>query len=126
MKLTTHPGLAALNLSVRAGARELVRELSVQFIPGEVVAILGRNGSGKTLTLHTLAGLRTAAAGEVRRAVHGRVQRISSAVAGPTTTSRRPCGISKSCSDSARRPAMISARTCGYRGSRSGSAKPIG
>jgi iron complex transport system ATP-binding protein len=64
--LGAHPGLAALNLSVRAGARELVRELSVQFTPGEVVAILGRNGSGKTLTLHTLAGLRTAAAGEVR------------------------------------------------------------
>ena len=65
MKLSTHPGLAALNLSVRAGARELVRELSVQFTPGEVVAILGRNGSGKTLTLHTLAGLRPPAAGQV-------------------------------------------------------------
>ena len=34
--------------------------------PGEFVAILGRNGSGKTLTLHTLAGLRAPAAGEVR------------------------------------------------------------
>ena len=63
--LTAHQGLAAVNVSVRAGARELVRELSVQFTPGEVVAILGRNGSGKTLTLHTLAGLRRAAAGEV-------------------------------------------------------------
>ena len=63
--LTARQGLAAVNVSVRAGARELVRELSVQFTPGEVVAILGRNGSGKTLTLHTLAGLRRAAAGEV-------------------------------------------------------------
>jgi iron complex transport system ATP-binding protein len=54
-----------VNVSVRAGARELVSDLSVQFAPGEVVAILGRNGSGKTLTLHTLAGLRRAAAGEV-------------------------------------------------------------
>lgn len=58
-------GLAAARLSVHAGARELVRELTVQFAPGEMVAILGRNGSGKTLTLHTLAGLRRAAAGEV-------------------------------------------------------------
>jgi iron complex transport system ATP-binding protein len=58
-------GLAASRLTVRAGARELVRELSVQFVPGEVVAILGRNGSGKTLTLHTLAGLRPPAAGAV-------------------------------------------------------------
>jgi iron complex transport system ATP-binding protein len=64
-QLTAHRGLAAVNVSVRAGARELVRELSVQFAPGEVVAILGRNGSGKTLTLHTLAGLRRAAGGEV-------------------------------------------------------------
>ena len=58
--------LAAQKVSVRAGARELVRELSAQFASGELVAILGRNGSGKTLTLHTLAGLRAPAAGEVR------------------------------------------------------------
>ena len=58
-------GLAAVSLKVRAGARELVRDLSVQFTAGEVVAILGRNGSGKTLSLHTLAGLRAAAGGEV-------------------------------------------------------------
>ena len=58
-------GLAASMLTVRAGQRELVRELSVQFTPGEVVAILGRNGSGKTLTLHTLAGLRPPESGEV-------------------------------------------------------------
>ena len=58
-------GLAAAAVSVRAGVRELVRELSAQFAPGEVVAILGRNGAGKTLTLHTLAGLRAPAAGTV-------------------------------------------------------------
>jgi iron complex transport system ATP-binding protein len=57
--------LAAAGISVQAGTRELVRELSVQFAPGEVVAVLGRNGSGKTLTLHTLAGLRPPARGEV-------------------------------------------------------------
>ena len=64
-QLAPHQGLAAVSLRVRAGARELVHDLSVQFAPGEVVAILGRNGSGKTLTLHTLAGLRTAEGGEV-------------------------------------------------------------
>jgi iron complex transport system ATP-binding protein len=61
----TVPGLAAAAVSVRAGARELVRELSAGFLPGELVAILGRNGSGKTLTLHTLAGLREPGAGVV-------------------------------------------------------------
>jgi len=59
------PRLAAHAVSVHAGTRELVRGLSIEFSPGEVVAILGRNGSGKTLTLHTLAGLRKPAAGEV-------------------------------------------------------------
>ena len=64
-KAVAAAGLAAAGVSVRAGTRELVRALEVQFAAGEVVAILGRNGSGKTLTLHTLAGLRAGAAGEV-------------------------------------------------------------
>jgi iron complex transport system ATP-binding protein len=50
---------------VAVGARRLVAGLSLEFRPGEFVAILGRNGSGKTLTLHTLAGLRPAQGGEV-------------------------------------------------------------
>jgi iron complex transport system ATP-binding protein len=60
------PRLAARALTVHAGARALVRGLSIEFAPGEVLAILGRNGSGKTLTLHTIAGLRAPASGEVR------------------------------------------------------------
>lgn len=58
-------GLAAAGVRISVGTRELVRELSLQFAAGEVVAILGRNGSGKTLTLHTLAGLRVPDTGEV-------------------------------------------------------------
>jgi len=58
-------GLCAAAVSVRAGTRELVRELTAEFAAGEMVTILGRNGSGKTLTLHTLAGLRAPAAGRV-------------------------------------------------------------
>jgi iron complex transport system ATP-binding protein len=57
--------LAARTVGVQAGGRELVRGLSLEFVPGELVAILGRNGSGKTLTLHTLAGLRRPACGAV-------------------------------------------------------------
>ncbi len=53
-------------MAVQVGKRALVNGLSVEFAAGEVVAILGCNGSGKTLTLHTLAGLRPAHAGEVR------------------------------------------------------------
>jgi iron complex transport system ATP-binding protein len=43
----------------------LVSGLSLEFVPGEFVAILGRNGTGKTLTLHTLLGLRKPEAGAV-------------------------------------------------------------
>ncbi|MHB8816175.1 MAG: ABC transporter ATP-binding protein [Steroidobacteraceae bacterium] len=57
--------LSAHGLEVAVGARRLVAGLSLELHPGEFVAILGRNGSGKTLTLHTLAGLRRPPAGEV-------------------------------------------------------------
>jgi iron complex transport system ATP-binding protein len=50
---------------VSVGARRLVAGLSLEFVPGEFVAILGRNGTGKTLTLHTLLGLRKPQAGAV-------------------------------------------------------------
>ena len=59
------PGLAAREVSVRVGTRTLVNDLSIEFGPGEVIAILGCNGSGKTLTLHTLAGLRPPHSGSV-------------------------------------------------------------
>ncbi len=48
-----------------------------------------------------------------RAAITGRIHRISSAVAGPTTTCRRLRGISPSVADSGRRPAMISVASCG-------------
>jgi len=60
------PLLQADNLTVRAGTRELVTGLSVEVHGGELIAILGRNGTGKTLTLHTLAGLREPHRGTVR------------------------------------------------------------
>ena len=63
--LKLNSGLRADRLNVRVGARELVNELSVDFAPGEVIAILGCNGAGKTLTLHTLAGLRPPHSGSI-------------------------------------------------------------
>lgn len=46
--------------------RVLVRDLALAARPGDVIAVLGPNGVGKTLTLHTLAGLRAARCGTVR------------------------------------------------------------
>ena len=58
--------LAARALDIGAGGRTLVRSLEMEARGGEFIAVLGRNGVGKTLTLHTLAGLRAPATGTVR------------------------------------------------------------
>jgi len=52
-------------LSIRVPGRELVTELSLSIPEGSLTAVLGKNGSGKTLTLHTLAGLRPNISGEI-------------------------------------------------------------
>lgn len=59
--------LAVESLEIEAGGRRLVAGLSFELHPGEFLAVLGRNGTGKSLTLRTLAGLR-AARGSVRLA----------------------------------------------------------
>ncbi len=53
----SRPILTVCGLDVKAGNRVLVRGLELEIRPGECVAILGRNGAGKSLTLHALAGL---------------------------------------------------------------------
>ena len=57
--------LTVEGLSIVAGERVLVQNLSLGLRRGEFLAILGRNGSGKTLTLHALAGLNAARGGRV-------------------------------------------------------------
>jgi iron complex transport system ATP-binding protein len=52
-------------LTISAGARTLVQDLSVSVGSGEFLAILGRNGCGKSLTLHALAGLSTPRHGRI-------------------------------------------------------------
>jgi iron complex transport system ATP-binding protein len=54
------------SLTVEVPGRVLVRELGFALPAGRMLVVLGRNGSGKSSTLHTLAGLRPAAAGSVR------------------------------------------------------------
>ncbi|WP_370538362.1 ABC transporter ATP-binding protein [Ideonella sp.] len=55
--------LATHEISVRVGSRTLVPALSFAIRPGEFWCLIGRNGVGKTLLLHTLAGARPPAAG---------------------------------------------------------------
>jgi len=58
--------LKAEGVRVAVGSRVLVDDLDLEIGPGELLVILGRNGTGKTLLLHTLAGLRAPTAGAVR------------------------------------------------------------
>lgn len=58
--------LEVRSLRVEVAQRCLVRDLEFSASAGQFIAILGENGVGKTLTLHTLAGLRRPAAGSVR------------------------------------------------------------
>jgi iron complex transport system ATP-binding protein len=56
---------AVSDLGVSVPGRQLVDGLSFAANCGEIIAVLGRNGSGKTLTMHTLAGLRAPDSGVV-------------------------------------------------------------
>lgn len=58
--------LTADALDVSVPGRLLVQALDLGVAPGEFVAVLGCNGSGKTMTLETLAGLRPPRAGDIR------------------------------------------------------------
>ena len=65
--MTSSPrtALETRGLGISVPGRELVRDLDLQLRHGEVLAILGPNGVGKSLTLLTLAGLREPQSGSV-------------------------------------------------------------
>jgi ABC-2 type transport system ATP-binding protein len=58
--------LRAEGLAVRYGGHRVVEHLDLELHRGEVYALLGRNGCGKSSLLRTLLGLQPAAAGTVR------------------------------------------------------------
>jgi branched-chain amino acid transport system ATP-binding protein len=57
--------LAAENLHAGYGQVPVLHDVSLHVAPGEIVALLGRNGAGKSTTLSTLAGLVTPRSGRV-------------------------------------------------------------
>jgi len=63
--MSSTPLLEARDLCAGYGGIEIVRNLSLEVHPGEVVALLGANGAGKTTTMLTLAGELKPLAGEV-------------------------------------------------------------
>jgi iron complex transport system ATP-binding protein len=52
-------------LSVRAGAKVLISDITLRFEPGTWSTIIGPNGAGKTTLVETIAGLRRPSSGSV-------------------------------------------------------------
>lgn len=57
----------------RAGGKALLRNVNLEVRAGEIIAVLGTNGSGKTSLLLTLAGLLATKAGQVHGARPGMI-----------------------------------------------------
>jgi branched-chain amino acid transport system ATP-binding protein len=73
--------LALENLSVRYGAVDAVRGLSLELRPGEIVGLIGPNGAGKSSTLHAIMGAAPVVGGDVRLGAVSLVGRRSEDVA---------------------------------------------
>ena len=62
---TRTTALSCSSLDITVAQRTLVKDLSFALHAGTVTCVLGCNGAGKTLTLHTLAGVRTPQSGRI-------------------------------------------------------------
>ena len=53
----TQPAIVLHTVAKRFGRREVLRDVSLEVMPGQTFAFLGRNGAGKTTTIRMLLGL---------------------------------------------------------------------
>ena len=65
MSSETPTSIHSDDLTVSVPGRTLVSKLRFDASEGDFVAVLGKNGAGKSLTLHTLAGIRPPESGQV-------------------------------------------------------------
>jgi ABC-type polar amino acid transport system ATPase subunit len=67
------PALTVRGLRLRRGTREILRGVDLHADAGEILALMGLSGSGKTTILRAIAGLEAPDAGEVTAAKAGMV-----------------------------------------------------
>ena len=65
MSVDGAPVLELRNVSTHYGLIAVLREVSIELRPGEIVCLLGGNASGKSTTLKTILGMVTPSQGEV-------------------------------------------------------------
>jgi len=65
-EMAPQPLLEVQGLCAWYGRAQILFEVSLQVAPGEVVALMGRNGAGKSTTMKAIAGLMARTAGTVR------------------------------------------------------------
>ena len=58
--------LTVENINVYYGVIHALKDISFQVNEGEIVALIGANGAGKTLTLQTVSGMLSAKSGSIR------------------------------------------------------------
>src|SRR5262245_2171782 len=68
--------LAVEGLTVRYGRRIASKDVTIRVRRGEIVAIVGHNGCGKTTTLRAVAGLMPSDSGQVDVAVDANVRYV--------------------------------------------------
>ena len=66
--------LSARDITVRAGRAELLRNVSIEAVPGEVVGLIGPNGAGKSTLMRVLAGVKAPDQGTVLYDGHSAAQ----------------------------------------------------
>lgn len=66
----SEPVLSLENVSAGYGQADVIREITLEVHPGEIVTLLGPNGAGKTTTLRVVSGLLKPSRGTVRYQGH--------------------------------------------------------
>ena len=66
--MSRKPTLSASHISYQQHDRMIVKDVSIDIYPGEVVGLLGPNGAGKTTAFHLICGLLPCKNGKIRLA----------------------------------------------------------